>query len=110
MNFLTMGLKQTCTYWEPNGVDGYNKPSFAAPVTLKCRWEERTEKIQSDEGVEVLSRARIFLDQDVKVGGYLLLGESTDSSPLYVPNAFRIITFRKTPGLIGDEAERKCYL
>lgn len=110
MDFLTYGLTQECTLWVSTGTDGYNQPSFAAPVQIICRWEEKTEKIQGDDGVEVLSRARVFLAQDVALGDYLVLGTSAGADPREVPGAYRVKDFRKTPSLDGLSHERKAYL
>lgn len=110
MDFLTFGLNQVCTLWVSTGTDGYNKPSFDAPVQITVRWEEKSEKIQMDDGVEVLSRARVFLAQDVALGDYLFLGTSIETDPMEVLGAYRVKDFRKTPSLDGLSFERKAYL
>src|SRR5690349_19064390 len=99
MDFLTFGLSQTLTWWRVTGVDGYNKPTFAAPVQLSCRWEDRVEKIQNDQGQDYVARSRIFLGSDVSTGDYLFLGTSGASDPRAVALARRVAAFRKTPSL-----------
>jgi hypothetical protein len=110
MDFLTYGLAQTLTYWELTGVDGYNQPQFAAPVSRTCRWEERTTRIQNTEGQEVLARARIFLAEDMKLGDYIALGVVAGADPRVIPQARAVIEFRKTPSLDGASFERKSYI
>lgn len=110
MDFLSFGLTQTCTLWVVTGVDGYNRPSFAAPVQIPCRWEDRTEKIQIDVGVEVLSHTRVFLGQDVALGDYLSLGTKSSVDPHDESATYRVQQFRKTPSLDGLSFERKAYL
>lgn len=111
MDWLTFGLTQEATYWEKTGVDGYNEPTFAAPRRIPCRWEDRVEKIQSDEGVEVISRSRIFVAEDLQHGGYLALGDLTDfPDPRNYPGARRMLGWRKTPSLDGTAFERRAYL
>lgn len=110
MSFLSFGLNQKCTYWKYLGIDGYGHPSFAAPVVLACRWEGRTEKIQGDDGEQHISRARVFLENDLESGDYLALGELAGSDPRRVLGAWRIISFRTTPGLNAEVFERKAYL
>lgn len=110
MSFLTFGLNQECTHWAVTGTDGYNRPTFSAPVVIRCRWEDRVEKIQNDEGVEVVSRSRIFVADDLSTGDYLFLGSSSHPDPREVPGAFRIVAWRKTPGLMAEDFERKAYL
>lgn len=112
MSFLEFGLNQTCTYWQSTGVDGFNQPTFAAPVVLHCRWEERTEKIQTDEGTEALSRSRVFLAEDIAIGDYLAIGNLTsEPDPRDIPLlAHRVLDWRKTPGIYAEMFERKAYL
>lgn len=110
MSFLTFGLAQTLTLWRVTGIDGFNKPSFAAPEEQICRWEERSEKIQTADGTEVLSRARIFLAVDVALGDYMLLGTNSETNPMQVPGAYRVRDFRKIPSLDGTMFERKAFL
>lgn len=110
MSFLSFGLNQKCTYWKFLGIDGYGKPSFSAPVVISCRWEGRTEKVQADDGEERMSRARVFLENDVAAGDYLALGEHAGLDPRRVLGAWKIITYRTTPGLQAEIFERKAYL
>ena len=110
MSFLTFGLTQTLTYWQQTGVNGYNEPTFAAPVQRICRWEDKVEKIQDDEGHDYVARSRIFLADDVAMGDYLMLGTSADLNPRIIVLARRVRAFRKTPSLDGLSFERKAYL
>lgn len=110
MDFLSFGLNQKCTYWAVVGVDVYNEPSFAYPVVISCRWEDRVERMQNDEGEEFVSRSRIFLEDDLFTGGYIALGEHSESDPRNYPGAHRIMAVRTTPSLDGTFFERKCYL
>lgn len=110
MDFLTFGLTQVCTHWRKTGVDGYNQPTFAAPVQLACRWEDRVEKIQDDTGQDYVARSRIFLADDVTMDDYLFFGTSVTANPRSVGLARRVKAFRKTPSLDGLAFERKAYL
>ena len=110
MGFTTAFLKQTATHWAVTGVDKFNNPTFGTPEELNCRWEERTELIQTPDGQQKPSRARIFLEDDIVVGDYLFLGISSETDPRTVPNAYRILDFRKIPGLYVEQYERKAYL
>lgn len=110
MDFVSFGLTQTCTVWAKTGVNGYNEPTFATPIQRACRWEERTTKIQNTLGEEVLSRARVFLDEDLNVGDYVAFGTVAGADPRNVAGAYEVIDFRKIPSLDGTFFERKCYL
>jgi len=110
MKFLLFGLRQTATYWQVTGYDGYNEPVFAAPVQIRCRWEYRVEKVQNDDGQEVVSKARVFLDREVSTDDFIALGTFADADPRRVFGAWRVLTFRSIPSLDGKSFERKCYI
>lgn len=110
MSFLTYGLNQQATYWMKTGINGFSEPTFAVPVTVICRWEDRTDKIITPTGADTLSRARVFLDQDMAIGDYLFLGDSVASDPRTVIGAYEIKDFRKSPSLDASDFERKAFL
>lgn len=83
-------LTQTLTYWPPGGTDRYGKPQSGTPVQKPCRWEDRTEEVQSKTGQEVTSRSRVFLDDDIDLDGYVYLGVSDGADPTTVAGAFEI--------------------
>ena len=117
MRILTSMLKQACAYWAPGNADGFGGFSYSAPVWILCRWEDRQEKFIDDNGQEILSRALVYVDQDVEVGGYLILSDDLDSSGA-VPSdptdsateAWQIGRFEKLPTLKADGYLRTCYL
>lgn len=109
MSYLTDDLKQTASYWAKGSTfDNYGNPTWDTPVLLPCRWEETTEKIVGAQGEEIMTRAVIFLDTDVTIGSYLLLGEfgSGETDPLVLSSAFEILDFKKIPELGGSDFER----
>ena len=81
-----------------------------APVILNGRWEQRTDLFIDSAGQEVRSAARVYLDADVAVDGYVFLGESTGTNPLTVSGARQIRDFRKTPNLKANLFERVIFL
>lgn len=110
MSFLNRFLKQTCTYWSPGTVGADGRPAFGTPTTMSCRWEDRPELVVDKEGREVKAQTRIYLEEDVELGGYLFLGTSTASDPKEVEGASEIMAFSKLPSIKGDEFERKAWL
>jgi hypothetical protein len=111
MSFLTEFHKQTATHWSSTGVDGYGEPTFAAPVSLTCRWEDTTSLIQDAEGNTVPSRSRVWLSTIVKVGDYLYKGVTAAADPRELDNqAYRVMDYREIPGLDGIIAERLALL
>jgi hypothetical protein len=109
MGLTTNYLKQDVTYWSttPLSYGGY---SYAAPVTVKGRWEERAEIFRTPAGDEQASAAVVFLAADVAPGDYIFLGESTETDPTDLPTAVQVKQFTKIPDLRGLTYERKAYL
>ncbi len=110
LDFLTAFHKQKATYWAKGASDGFGGYTFVAPVSLDVRWEEKNELVINDKGEQVVSHARVFVDRDLDMEGYLLLGASTTADPRTVDGTYRILEIRKTPGLDGVTFERKVFL
>ena len=114
--FLKRACTQTAVYWGTPAPDGYGGFTFADPVEIACRWQDKIETIKNDKGEEVISNATVFVLQDVSQNGYLFLGELTDLSsaeeadPRGIDNAKMILKFDKSPALKGDTYVRKVYL
>ncbi len=110
MSFLTLFLNQVATYWSPGVPDGFGGFTYDAPVELNCRWEDRVEVMTDTEGTQFVSKARIFLEDDVVHEGYLFLGVSTATDPQKVDDAYKIRVFAKIPDLLAENFERKAFL
>jgi hypothetical protein len=95
-------LTQTATYWGWSGGDGYGSRTFLAPVQIDCHWEDAQELFIDKDGRQVVSRAKVFVDRDLDMGGYLLLGASSEADPRSVSGAFEIRQLAKVAGM-GDE-------
>lgn len=92
-------MRQTVTYWQSLGSDLFDKRTYAAPVTLPCRWEDKAELFKDYHGNEVTSRSKVFLSSDVKLSGYLYLGTSTAADPLTLVDAYEIMQVVRLPDL-----------
>ncbi len=101
---------QTITYWAGSGFGNDGSTSFAAPSSIKGRWEDRSEKFMSSLQSEEISTAVVFLDQDVSPGDYLYLGTSTQTNPLLLSDAHKVEGFSKIPDLRAVRWERKAWL
>ena len=110
MSYITRNLKATITYWPPGAPDGFGGFSFGASSEVKARWEDRTENFVDDEGQENISRARVYVDTDLSVHGYLFNGISGSTDPRAVSGAFEVKDFRKIPNLAYTEFERRVLL
>ena len=85
MSIITKMLKQTAVYWglasegdEGIDFDDYGQPLLTDPVDLDCRWEDVSEEFISADGTRQLSRAKVYVNEDVDVGGILMLGTEDD--------------------------------
>jgi hypothetical protein len=112
--FLKRMLNQKAVYWGTPAGDGYGGFTFADPVELDCRWEDKTELFVSPAGEETPSQAVVYLPQDVDVGGYLFLGAlddiNSDQDPQGQDGAYRIKQVYKTPDIKGKDFLRKVWL
>tara|TARA_R110000803_G_scaffold210841_1_gene284319 strand:+ start:35825 stop:36169 length:345 start_codon:yes stop_codon:yes gene_type:complete len=111
--YLTRNLRTTLTYWSPGAPDGFGGTAWAAPVSVKGRWENREEMFIDAKGDEVKSAATVYVVSDVVLGGYLFNGSSTAADPLSLATtaeAKEIRGYRKMPTLKDTAYERKCYL
>ena len=109
------GLKQKCCYWAGPTSDGRGGHSYTAAVQLSCRWQNKAEMFFSPEGREEVSRAVVYLDQDVDLGGFMFLGKLTElpddsSDPRDVTGAFKIRAVGSSPSLNGRTTLYKVYL
>lgn len=106
LGFIKRSLSQTLVYWATPVADGYGGFTFDDPVEIKGRCEYTTELILSGStGEEVLSKARVYLNQEVYEGEYLYLGELDDDdlesapTPINTSKSMRIISATKLPQL-----------
>ena len=120
-NFITRLCKQTAVYWGTPQDDGYGTFTTTDPVEIKCRWEDKSEVItmagEDRKSREIVSKAQVWVLQDVDEQGYLFLGDLDDLSstleenPESVDGAYKIQLFEKTPEHRGsDKFIRKAYL
>ena len=110
MSILTAYQLQDATWWARGAPDGFGGFTFATPVALKVRWEQRTELATDEEGNEFVARSRVYLPQDIEVDDYLFLGISTVSDPKSVDGSHRVRDFRRIPDLFNTDVERRVLL
>ena len=124
MDIIENTYAQTAVYWGAPTPDGYGGNTFAAPIEVVCRWEDKEQFLGSQVGGEVtgglmLSRSIVFLKQDVDEEGYLYLGTLADLdldsigyiNPKEVDKAYIIKRFEKTPSMVNPTVFlRKAFL
>ncbi len=114
MSFLTSNHNQKIVYWGTPTKDKWGGRTFATPVELDGRWEDRQELFIDSTGRESMSKAFVWLGQDITVEGYLYLGTlasiSSAASPKTVDGAYEVRGFTKIPNLKATSFERKAIL
>lgn len=120
--FISSKCVQIAVYWGTPVNDGYGGYTYATPIEIACRWEDKTQILGTQVGGEVtggieLSRAIVWVTQDVEEEGYLYLGNLDDlspeelSNPKLIETAYIIKRFEKTPALGStDQFLRKAFL
>jgi hypothetical protein len=100
------------TYWGPPIGDGYGGEIFSVgPIAMKGRWEDRVERVTASGGEDFISNARVFVDQDVAIGGYLYKGTTLETNPRNLGEAARVIArFDTVPDLRNLSQVRTAYL
>ena len=115
-SFIAKSLNQTAVYWgNPiNNADGGK--TFDPPIEIPCRWEEKIEVVNDNQGREIMSIAIVYTEIDTDVEGLLLLGTFNDLDSDMDENpkndlAVKIIRrFDKESSLDGKSFIRKTYL
>ena len=100
-------LRQVATYWSQTGKDRYGKATFAAPVSVPVRWEDKQQRAVDTKGVEFLSRSTVYVDRDMELGDYIILGTFHSSPPV---GASQIRSFGSTPNLQNTQSIHKVLL
>src|SRR6056297_2281055 len=117
MDFLAESFNQKAVYWGSPTTDGFGKLSFADPIEIDVRWEDRNELYVNATGKESVSKSIIYSNsQDFENDGYLYLGELSDlstaqkSNPQSISTAWSIKAHYKKPDIGGNVYFRKVWL
>lgn len=106
--FIKKFCAQTAIYWGSPVKDGHGGFTYAVPVNIKVRWDEKRELItdarSESQGREIVSKAEILLFVDLDLQGYLKLGSTEDfgsgddiTDPMKVAGAYPIRNQIKEP-------------
>ena len=114
--FIERSCQQTAVYWGNPVADGLGGYTYNSPIEVKCRWEQKQEVITGQKGPgahgeEIISKAQIYVLQDMNEGEVLYLGSKGvwdddtawddariwAEAPNAIENAFKIKKFEKTP-------------
>lgn len=106
--------KQDATFWSKTGTDSFNRPTYAAPADVKVRWTDQSIEYITQKDEKTVSKAVVFVGQDMKVGDVLRLGKVATllpgKTPLQQPGAYEVMQFRKIPNRSAKKFLRKAVL
>jgi len=103
--------RQQATYWGSPSTDGWGQATFAPPVLISCRWEDRIEVFTDMAGEERRSSSIVWTYNILEVGGYLVKGNQLAmQNPTDIDGSLRIQRADEIPDLRGLNYERRHYL
>lgn len=103
-------LPHTATYWAPAAPDEYGQTTFAAPVSLACRWQDVAQMFRDANGNDQVSRAVVYFKQAVARQGWLFEGVSAATDPRTEAGAAEIRQVGKSDNLQGSQTLVKVFL
>lgn len=104
-------LTHEATYWAPGTPDGFGQSSYATPVPVSCRWEDKAVMFVSPAtGKQEISSSRVFMDASVALDGFLYLGTSAATDPKTVTGAKRIAAVKRISDLSDSSTLYTVYL
>jgi len=121
MGVITRMLRQTAVYWPPESIetggddfDDFGQALVSTGYEIEVRWVDVTEEFIDSNGTRQLSRAKVYVSEDVEVGGILMLGEEADITDLVDikenEGAWEIRRFEKQPNFKATEFLRTAFL
>lgn len=111
MAYYTDDMNQVATYWAPLGLDAFGKPTYSAPITIACRWQDKVDLVRDANGRQVVSMAIVYPAQPVRPQGWMALGDLTATAdPRNVSAASEIIAVGSSPDLDEDLILLKAWL
>lgn len=102
LQFISKVCVQDAVYWAPGADNGFGEKSWTS-TQIKVRWDGVSESITNKYGKEVISSAKVMVQQELNVEGFLYLGTlvslstAQKANPLLVNAAYPIQKLQTTP-------------
>jgi len=112
MGMFDRARRQKATYWEPDTTNELGETTFKTSVTVRVRFEEKTEQFLDSEGAPQLASAIVYAnrnDSTLKIGGFLMLGTLTTTTTVHA-DATEIAAKRNVPTMKANEGELRLLL
>lgn len=113
MSLIKKMRKQKAVLWTKGPPDEFGSISFAAPVQIKCRWEDKRGQVLNKQDEKAPSMATVYVDRPVQIGDKLKKGALDTNTPLDPRedrDAFEIQGWAETPNLKAKETLYEAYL
>lgn len=78
MSYVGM-LTEDAVYWPPGQPDGFGQTVSEDPVQIKVRWQNEQQRRVSARGVEFISQAVVYCDQELAFNGWMWRGLLADA-------------------------------
>lgn len=116
-NFIKRIATDTAVYWASPTMNTDGTNDFDDGVEIDCYWKEEKDLVLDDAGKEVVSRAKVYVTQDLDNQGMLYHGTLADltaaqiADPKEVTEAYEIKQIVKKQSLhLKDEYVRQVML
>jgi hypothetical protein len=117
MGLLERMRKQDAVYWAPTTYDAFGAPLHADPTALLVRWEDTQEQYVDATGTTRVSRAKVYVGEDLELGGLIMLGDisiAQDSGfpadPRSYEGVLEIRSFTKIPNRKATKFLRQVFV
>lgn len=80
MSYYSRNMPTVATYFSPAGQDGFGDLAYSSGQEVRVRWQVKNELIKDAQGRQVVSKAVVYVNDLVKVGGRLALGTATSAT------------------------------
>ena len=87
MQIIKAVQKDDLIYWAYSGADRYGQPTYAAPVQMKCRWDDCRKQIFTDDGSPVFTKIELITASALTLKGVVKKGKLTASINQADPHA-----------------------
>lgn len=104
-------FNQVVTYWARGISDGYGLLTYASPILIMCRWEDKRVLFRDVQARESVSEAIVYVDRQLSLGDYLAQDDQTAiASPINFNPAREVRSLNMSPSLDGTEILYKVIL
>jgi hypothetical protein len=101
MKIIQACQRDTLIYWAYIGADRYGQPQYAAPIQLRCRWDDAVKQVFTDEGSPVFSKIELITQIRLKPKDLVKKGRVNGSlnldDPKANPDTHEVIMSSETP-------------